>query len=125
MGLIAFKTGTRAMIEMGELTPEDGFTFRVIGSEGVIEATQQGVDLITRSGERQIVEEQNSGFAEQTHEMIQWLEGGLEHRSTGEIGRATTELLVAMHESARLGELVELPVDIGYNPMQKRIEEGP
>lgn len=125
VGLIAFKSGTRAMIEMGELTPEDGFTFRVIGSEGVIEVTQQGIDLIARSGEQQIVEEQNSGFAEQTHEMIQWLEGGLEHRSTGQIGRAATELLVAMHESARLGELVELPIDIDYNPMQKRIEEGP
>ena len=57
--------------------------------------------------------------------MIEWLEGGLEHRSTGEIGRATVELLVAMHESARLGELVNIPLNIDYNPMQKRIDESP
>ncbi len=125
VGLIAFKTGTRAMIEMGELTPGDGFSFRVLGSDGVIEATQQRVDIITRSGEREVVEEPNTGFPEQTREMIEWLEGGLEHRSTGEIGRATVELLVAMHESARLGELVNIPLNIDYNPMQKRIDESP
>jgi UDP-N-acetyl-2-amino-2-deoxyglucuronate dehydrogenase len=124
-GLIAFKSGTRAMIEMGAQTPEDGFTFRVLGSDGVIEASQQGIDLIDRSGARQLNEEPNTGFAEQTREMIAWLEDGPEHRSTDEVGRATTELLIAMHESARLRELVELPLDIGYNPMQKRIEEGP
>jgi hypothetical protein len=110
---------------MGGQTPEDGFTFRVLGSNGVIEATQQGVELIDRSGEKQIKEEPNTGFVEQTREMIAWLEGGPEHRSTGGVGRATTELLVAMHESARLRELVEIPLEIGYNPMQKRIEEGP
>ena len=124
-GLIAFKTGTRALVEMGGQTPEDGFTFRVLGSNGVIEATQQRIELIDRSGEKQFKEEPNTGFVEQTREMIGWLEGGPEHRSTGEVGRATTELLVAMHESARLRELVQIPLEIGYNPMQKRIEEGP
>jgi predicted dehydrogenase len=124
-GLIAFKTGTRAMIEMGALTPKDGFTFRVMGSDGLIQVTQQGIDLIDRSGEKEIKEEPNTGFVEQTREMVQWLEGGPAHRSTGEIGRATTEILVGIHESARLGELVEFPLDIGYNPMQKRVEEGP
>lgn len=124
-GLIAFKTGARATIEMGERTLKDGFTFRVLGSDGVIEATQQGVDLIDRSGARQLKEEPNTGFVEQTREMIAWLEGGPAHRSTGDIGRATTEILVGIHESARLGEIVEFPVEVDDNPMQRRIEQGP
>ena len=56
--------------------------------------------------------------------MIAWLEGGPEHRSSGAKGRAATELLVAMHESARTGELIELPIGIGYDPMKKRVEEA-
>ncbi|MDA0745533.1 MAG: Gfo/Idh/MocA family oxidoreductase [bacterium] len=123
LGLIAFKTGTRAMLEMGERVLEDGFRFRVVGTEGSLETFIQGVNLYNKTGLTEIREEPNQGFIEQTREMIAWLEGGPEHRSTGETGRATTELLMAIHESARLGELVELPLTVGYDPMQKRVEE--
>lgn len=123
LGLIAFKTGARALLEMGERTPKDGFRFRILGSEGALEASTSGVDLYDSNGLTEIREEPNHGFVEQTREMIAWLEGGPEHRSTGEKGRATTELLMAFHESARTRELVELPLTVGYDPMRKRLEE--
>ena len=124
MGLVAFKTGTRALVEMGEKTPKDGFRFRVLGSEGTIDTALDEVILTDKNGIARFQEESKAGFFEQTREMIAWLEGGPEHRSSGEQGRAATELLMAMHESARTRELVELPLNIGYDPMRKRVEEN-
>lgn len=123
MGLAAFKTGTRAFLEMGEKTQTDGFRFRVLGSEGTLEAALDEVILADKNGVARFREEPRAGFFEQTGEMIAWMEGGPEHRSSAEKGRAATELLVAMHESARIGELIELPLKIGYDPMRKRVDE--
>ena len=120
-GLIAFKTGTRALIEMGELTPDDGFNFRILGSEGSLEAAIKGVDWFDKNGRNEFHAEPNQGFIEQTREMISWVEGGLEPRNPGEKGRAVTELLMAIHESARTGSLVKLPLEsMGY-PMEDRV----
>ena len=124
VGLVAFRTGTRAVLEMGEKTPKDGFRFRVLGSEGTIDAALDEVVLTERNGITTFRDEPVPGFVEQTREMIAWLEGGPEHRSSGAKGRAATELLVAMHESARTRELIELPLEIGYDPMKKRVEEA-
>lgn len=124
VGLVAFKAGTRGVVEMGERTPKDGFRFRVLGSEGTIDAALDEVVLTDRNGVTTFREEPRPGFIEQTREMIAWLEGGPEHRSSDRQGRAATELLVAMHESARTGELIELPLKIGYDPMMKRVEEA-
>ena len=123
MGLIAFKTGTRAFLEMGEKTQTDGFRFRVLGSEGTIEAALDEVVLADKNGISRFREEPRAGFFEQTGEMIAWMEGGPEHRSSAEQGRAATELLMEMHESARIGELIELPLEIGYDPMKKWADE--
>ncbi len=123
VGLIAFKTGTRAVMETGELVPEDGFQFRILGTDGNLEATQTGVDLIDRTGAKAFQEPQTPGFVEQTRELIAWVEGGPGHRNTGEIARATTEILMAIHESARTRELVHLPLTVGDYPMQVRVDE--
>ncbi len=122
VGLVAFGNGTRAVVEMGERTPKDGFRFRVLGSEGTIDATLDEVLLTDGNGITAFRDEPRPGFIEQTREMIAWVEGGPEHRSSDRQGRAATEILVAMHESARTGELIELPLKIGYDPMKKRVE---
>ena len=123
VGVVAFCTGTRAVVEMGEKTPKDGFRFRVLGSEGMIDAALDEVVLTVRNGITRFREDPRPGFIEQAREMIAWVEGGPVHRSSGEKGRAVTELLMAMHESARTRELIELPLKIGYDPMKKRADE--
>ncbi len=122
VGLVAFRTGTRAVVEMGERTPKDGFRFRVLGSEGTIDAALDEAVLTDRNGITTFREEPRPGFIEQTRELIAWVEGGPEHRSSDGQGRAATELLMAMHESARTRELIELPLEIGYDPMKRRVE---
>ena len=54
VGLVAFRTGTRAVVEMGEKTPKDGFRFRVLGSEGTIDAALDEVVLTDRERHRHI-----------------------------------------------------------------------
>jgi len=121
-GLIAFKTGTRALIEMGELTPNDGFKFRILGSEGSLEAAIEGVDWFDKTGAHEFRAEPSQGFVEQTREMIRWVEGGPEPRNPGEKGRAVTELLMAIHESARTGAVVNLPLEARGYPMEERVD---
>jgi hypothetical protein len=111
------------MVEMGELVPEDGFQFRILGTDGNLEATQSGVDLIDRSGTKTFQEPPTQGFVKQTRELIAWVEGGPGHRNAGEIARATTEILMAIHESARTRELIHLPLASGDYPMQVRLDE--
>ena len=123
-GLIAFETGTRALIEMGELTPQDGFNFCILGTEGSLQATIEGVDWFDKNGANEFRAEPNQGFVEQTREMISWVEGGPEPRNPGEKGRSVTELLMAIHESARSGSLVKLPLEIRGYPMKDRAGSG-
>ena len=44
-----------------------------------------------------------------------------EHRSAGHHGRATTEILMGIHESARLGEVVHMPLGVSGYPMRDRL----
>jgi UDP-N-acetyl-2-amino-2-deoxyglucuronate dehydrogenase len=122
-GLIAFQGGTRGLIELGELVPANGFRFRVWGSEGMLEASQRGVELFDRAGRETLQSEPNDGFAEQTRELIGWIEGEPEHRSPGESGKACTEILMAIYESARIGQVVQLPLHVDGYPMLKMVGE--
>jgi predicted dehydrogenase len=123
MGLVAFQDGTRGLIEMGELVPEDGFRFRVWGSEGVLEATTRDVEVLTPTGVTRFQVEPNQGFVEQTGELIAWLEGGPVHRSPPEAGLACTEIMMAMYESARTHQVVHLPLQARGYPMLKMASE--
>jgi predicted dehydrogenase len=124
IAFVKFEGGTRGLVESGELVEPNGFKFRVWGSEGTIEATTRSVLLMDSSGAQNHDQEPNSGFAEQTGELIRWLEGGPAHRSPGENGLANTEILMAAHESARTGQLIHMPFeDAGY-PMLKRVGQA-
>lgn len=125
MGLVQFKGGARGVIEMGERVPADGFHFRVWGSEGVLEATTSAVKLLGSGGAQSFEAVPTKGFTEQAGELIRWLEGGPEHRSTGEKnGLACTEILMAIHESARVRGAVRLPLKVKGYPMLKMAGES-
>ena len=80
--------------------------------------------MIDRSGAKGFKEPTTQGFVEQTRELIAWVEGGPGHRNTGEIARATIEVLMAIHESARTRQVIHLPLTVGDYPMQVRVDEG-
>ena len=60
----------------------------------------------------------------QHHELIAWLEGGPESRQSARIARATTEIMMAVYESARSRGLVTLPLLSARSPLHLMIDEG-
>jgi len=57
-------------------------------------------------------------------DILRWLEGGEEPRVSARYGRATTEIMMASYQSARLHRVVTLPLDEKRYPIDVMIDEG-
>ena len=119
-----FENGIYAILAQGELAPT-GYAFQLCGTAGLISINApQGrqLQVITKNGELDIsLEEVNPKQAE-VEELIAWLEGGPPHRSRGESGRATMEVLMAIMESSRLHRAIYLPLETEESPLELMIE---
>ena len=62
--------------------------------------------------------------AAQVRELIAWLEGGEEHRSSGKKARDTVEIMMAMFESARQNRVIRFPLLEKDYPLDLMISEG-
>jgi len=62
--------------------------------------------------------------AAQTRELIEWIEGGPEHRGSGRKARDTVEVMMAMYESARQNKVIHLPLQEKEYPLEMMIKEG-
>lgn len=61
----------------------------------------------------------------QFDEFIAWLDGRIEtHRNNGRRARVTMELMMALYESARLRDVVVLPLTTRANPLDLMVEGG-
>ncbi len=61
----------------------------------------------------------------QFDELIAWLDGAIEtHRNNGRRARVTMELMMALYESARLRDVVVLPLTTRANPLDLMVESG-
>ena len=56
-------------------------------------------------------------------ELVEWIEGGPEHRGEAKHGRASVEIIMAIYESARMHEVVQLPLRTHANPLDLMIAE--
>ena len=119
-----FENGVYAMIAQGELAPS-GYAFHLCGTAGIITVNApegRQLQVITKNGELDVsLEEVNPKQAE-IEELIAWLEDGTPHRSHGESGRATMEVLMAIMESSRLHRTIYLPLDTEESPLELMIE---
>jgi UDP-N-acetyl-2-amino-2-deoxyglucuronate dehydrogenase len=135
MGLIAFAGGARGLIESDLPEPEcPGATF-VHGTEGTLRLDRDGYSLQNgraagggRPGGQPTASPWQPVEAPpeptQFEELITWIEGRSDHRSTGQHGRATVEIMMAFYESARTRGLVRLPLASGPSPLQQMIDDG-
>jgi len=57
-------------------------------------------------------------------ELLQWLEGGPEHRCSARLARHTTEVIMAAYESARSRRMIKLPLEEPGYPLELMIEDG-
>ncbi len=60
----------------------------------------------------------------QQREIVEWIEGRVEHRGQAEHGRAAVEIIMATYESARLHEVTALPLRTMASPLEAMIEAG-
>ena len=108
--------------------------FEIYGSEGFlkINATEvkifnsksngwKDVSINLKEGDVAIGGNTN---AEQTLELINWIEGGKKHRGSGDIAAETVEIMMGIYESARINRVVKFPLKVDGYPLEKMIKEG-
>ncbi|MFC1714017.1 Gfo/Idh/MocA family protein [Candidatus Poribacteria bacterium] len=122
MGRICYKNGVRATIELGEFAPQ-AWQFHVIGTDGIVDVNLPGgppLRIMSADTNGWIVPELepcDSREAEMV-ELINAIEEGREHISSGQVGRNGLEIIMAVFESARSQRLVNLPLEIQENPLE-------
>lgn len=119
-----FENGVYAILAQGELAPS-GYAFQLCGTAGIISVNApQGhhLQVITKNGELDVSLEAVNPKQAEMEELIAWLEGGPPHRSRGESGRATMEVLMAIMESSRLHRAIYLPLETAESPLELMIE---
>jgi len=58
-------------------------------------------------------------------ELIDWMEGKVdEHRSSGRQARYTIEIMMAIYESLRINNVVNMPLETRESPLDLMIEDG-
>lgn len=124
IGQWRFENGVYAILAQGELAPSD-YAFQLCGTAGIISVNApQGrqLQVITKNGELDVSLEAVNPKQAEVEELIAWMEGGPPHRSRGESGRATMEVLMAIMESSRLHRAIYLPLETEESPLEMMIE---
>ena len=125
MGLICFESGARAIYE-SDLPGPTVPAATIYGTAGQIQTGEDGLVLLQSdkaSGWREI--EPRPEKTNQYQELIDWMEGKIaEHRSSGRQARYTMEILMAIYESLRVKNVVNMPLNTKESPLELMIEDG-
>ena len=135
MGLVHFGPSLQFFIQSDLWDGNcDAGKFLLRGTEGMLHITETQLKLFNAStaGWRDVplgLQEGDQAIggntnAAQTRELIEWIEGGPEHRGSGRKARDTVEIMMAMYESARRNRVVRLPLKEKGYPLELMIEEG-
>lgn len=123
--IICFEGGIRGTYESD--LPEPGLQGDVVyGEDGILKRGPDGTLLLLNS--------KNAGWQsitpahvdqDQFDEFIDWMDGKIEtHRNVGDQARLIMELMMAIYESVRIRDVVELPLTTGANPLDLLVEDG-
>ena len=119
-----FENGVHAILAQGDLAPSS-YAFQLCGTAGIISVNApEGcrLQVITKNGELDVSLEDVNPKQAEVEELIAWMKGGPPHRSRGESGRATMEVLMAIMESSRLHRAIYLPLETEESPLELMIE---
>lgn len=135
IGVVTFDNGAQALIQSDLDRPNEGAGyFQIRGREGMLEVTERTVRLFNASTQgwvdvaldpndpRQAIGGETN--AAQVRELIAWLEGGADHRCSGEKAKHTVEIMMALFESARKNQVIHLPLQEKAYPLDLMIAEG-
>ena len=124
-GIVGFADGAIGMLlqEIGRPNYQGGIVY---GTDGIADVTEGRVRLLNNKStdwEERPSDGTNQHIA-QAQELVEWLDGGPEHRGEAKHGRAAIEIIMAIYESARMHEVVQLPLRTHANPLDLMIENG-
>ncbi|MFC1717276.1 Gfo/Idh/MocA family protein [Candidatus Poribacteria bacterium] len=143
VGVVCFEGGTRFVMESD--MPKPGTSGPIIyGTEGSIRISDGVVYLMNgdKAGWQEIKAGQpiekpeeatmQAGWSApaessptQVAELIAWIEGRIEeHRGAGRHGRNTVEIMMAIYESLRIQNVVNLPLETKESPLELMIDDG-
>ena len=125
-GIIGFSNGCIGMLlqEIGRPNYQGGIVYGTDGIADVTEGARPSPSTIKlQTGKNVPLMEGTST----SHKQPSWLNGsrgGPEHRGEAKHGRAAIEIIMAIYESARMHEVVQLPLRTHANPLDLMIESG-
>ena len=123
LGFVQFENGIFGIIEAGQYKPPVENSVMLVGEKGEIRV---GSDARYRS------EETNGrwtpvpqfGQPDVFEDLLSWIEGGSEHRSSARKGRDTLEILLAIYESSRSRSRIALPMERRGNAFEEMRAAG-
>jgi len=98
----------------------------VYGSDGIIDLNEQRARILdTQSSSwTDYPMDGASTHVAQAQELIDWIEDKTIHRGNAQNGLAAVEIIMAIYESARMHEVVQLPLRTYCSPLELMIESG-
>ncbi|MFH1566683.1 MAG: Gfo/Idh/MocA family oxidoreductase [Gemmatimonadota bacterium] len=131
-GIIDYGNGAIGVIE-NELSGLYQVGAWVQGSEGMLEVSDNSLKYMSadRAGWQEFARTETDtrgygeAFVRQAYGICAWLDGTVEeYRGESQQGLAALEIMMAVYESARLRERVELPLQTRDNPLDLAVEQG-
>lgn len=135
MGVVRFASGAELFLQVDMEGQNFGFEFFVRGTEGMMLVSETRCRTLG-AGSGEWVEHDlgvprdeidvigGKANARQTRELLEWIDGGPEHRCSGRTARDTVEILMALEESARRHHVVRMPLEEKDYPLQLMLDEG-
>ena len=123
--VVGFQDGCIGLLlqEIVEPTYQGGIIY---GSDGIIDLTEGGVRLLNSKKaewEERKPEGEDPSIG-QARELVSWIEEKTKHRGEAQNGREAVEIIMAIYESARLHEVVQMLVRTHTSPIEVMIENG-
>lgn len=127
VGYMKFNDNVRGIIEVGQDTAPGYHYISCYGSEGEIQLSVPGgpgIRMKTKASGGDWITPECPPTTGPVEDLIESIEEDRPHRSSGEQGRATHEVLMAIYESSRRRRRVQLPMEEKESPLTIMIREG-
>ena len=143
LGLTTFAGGAQALLQVDLTAYSSADHFTVQGTEGLLMVAPDSLRLIsadssdseTRPMPWEAQTESAAGsvgfegyfhiaYTAQAQGLKAWLDGETDYRSEGTQTRHTVEIMMALYQSVRAGEVTRLPLTEGAYPLSAMVEEG-
>lgn len=119
--LIEFDGGSEMILSIDMVDRQKATQFRIFGPEGVINFDREWATVTNGEGTREVEMQPQPTYL---GELIEWIEGGPEHRNAGRIALVSQQIMMAIYESAKTRTRVEMPYDKRESPLAQMIEGG-